>query len=94
MDDNRLFYIKPFFKRYDFWVGVYYDKALHILYFCPIPMFGLKIVLPYKSKKKKHGMTEKQIDVLRSACGCINEPNIDLNKIKDFYKYGEDDSTK
>jgi hypothetical protein len=47
---NRRFFIKLFFRWYDIWIGFYYDKDLRIIYFCPIPMFGVKIVLPYKSK--------------------------------------------
>jgi hypothetical protein len=35
--------IWPFFKWYDFWIGVYIDTENDMLYICPIPMFGLKI---------------------------------------------------
>ena len=34
--------IKLFFRWYDFWVGFYYDKANKALYFCPLPMIGIK----------------------------------------------------
>jgi hypothetical protein len=35
--------IKPFFKWYDFWIGVYIDTKERAVYICPIPMFGVKI---------------------------------------------------
>jgi hypothetical protein len=37
--------ITPFFKWYDFWVGAYYDSKNKILYICPLPMVGIKIVI-------------------------------------------------
>ncbi len=40
--------VKPFFKKEDMWIGLYYDKKRRILYFCPIPCFGLKIILSNK----------------------------------------------
>ena len=38
-------YIKPFFRWYDLWVGLYIDKANKTIYVCPLPMIGLKIKL-------------------------------------------------
>jgi len=35
--------IKPFFKKEDFWIGLYHDKEKRVLYFCPFPMIGIKI---------------------------------------------------
>jgi hypothetical protein len=37
--------IKPFFRWYDLWVGVYVDHKNHAVYICPIPMFGIKVQL-------------------------------------------------
>lgn len=37
--------ITPFFKWFDFWVGLYYDQKNRTLYICPIPMFGVKVEL-------------------------------------------------
>ena len=32
-----------FFRWYDLWVGVYIDTINRNVYFCPVPMFGMKI---------------------------------------------------
>jgi len=34
--------VKPFFRWYDLWVGFYFDEKNKSLYFCPLPMLGLK----------------------------------------------------
>lgn len=35
--------VKPFFRWYDLWVGVYIDVEGQAVYVCPIPMFGIKV---------------------------------------------------
>jgi hypothetical protein len=37
--------ISLFFRWYDLWIGAYYDRESSALYLCPIPMFGIKILL-------------------------------------------------
>jgi hypothetical protein len=39
----RKLYIKPFFRWYDLWMGLYIDKPNNTVYFCPVPMLGIKI---------------------------------------------------
>jgi len=34
--------IEPFFRWYDLWIGLFYDRKDHALYWCPIPCCGLK----------------------------------------------------
>ena len=41
--------IRPFFRWYDLWVGVYYDTKNRVIYFCPVPCIGLKVTLEGKS---------------------------------------------
>jgi len=40
-----------FFKWFDFWIGIYFDIKNKVIYFCPIPMIGLKIQLKKGDKK-------------------------------------------
>ena len=35
--------IRPYFKWFDFWVGLFYDTKKKILYFGLLPMLGVKI---------------------------------------------------
>lgn len=35
--------VKPFFRWYDLWVGVFIDTTNRIVYFCPLPMVGIKV---------------------------------------------------
>lgn len=37
--------IKPFFRWYDFWIGLYIDTANRAIYICPVPCFGVKVQL-------------------------------------------------
>lgn len=37
--------IKPFFRWYDLWVGLYIDVKGRAVYWCPIPMLGIKVYL-------------------------------------------------
>jgi len=35
--------IKPIFRWFDLWIGLFIDVKSKTIYFFPIPMFGLKI---------------------------------------------------
>lgn len=35
--------VSPFFRWYDLWIGFYVDTKNKTVYFCPLPMIGLKI---------------------------------------------------
>lgn len=37
--------VKPFFRWYDLWVGVYIDTARRAIYICPLPCIGVKVQL-------------------------------------------------
>jgi hypothetical protein len=32
-----------FFAGYDVWIGFYWDRKVRVLYFCPLPMIGVKL---------------------------------------------------
>lgn len=42
--------VKFMFAWYDFWIGLYYDRANRKLYFFPLPMIG--IVVEFSSRFK------------------------------------------
>lgn len=35
--------MQPFFRWYDLWIGMYYDRKGRSLYLCPLPMLGIKV---------------------------------------------------
>lgn len=35
--------VRPFFRWYDLWIGVFVDIERRRLYVCPFPMFGVMI---------------------------------------------------
>ena len=41
------FRIKPIFKWFDIWVGVFVDQKSRVLYIFPLPMLGFKIGYQY-----------------------------------------------
>ncbi len=43
--------IRPFFRWYDLWIGVYVDVAKRAAYICPIPMFGIKVSFPPRARQ-------------------------------------------
>jgi hypothetical protein len=46
--------IKPIFAWYDFWVGLYWDRAKRRLYVLPVPMFGFFIQFKLTCEKIGH----------------------------------------
>lgn len=43
--------ITPFFRWYDLWRGFYIDVPNRRLYWCPVPMFGLRFELIQRDSK-------------------------------------------
>jgi len=37
--------VSVFFRWYDCWVGAFIDRKNRTVYICPVPMFGIKVVL-------------------------------------------------
>ena len=38
--------VKPFFRWYDLWIGLFIDTKGKAIYICPVPMFGVKLTWP------------------------------------------------
>lgn len=38
--------VRPFFRWYDLWIGVYVWWPARTLFICPLPMIGLRIEFP------------------------------------------------
>jgi len=43
--------VTTFFRWYNFWIGLYINKEKNALYFCPLPMIGLKIDIKTKEER-------------------------------------------
>lgn len=53
-----------FFAWYDFWVGLFYDRAKHTLYICPVPCVVIKIMFnPFIPEQIRSG------DIAECKCG-------------------------
>ena len=57
--------IKPFFRWYDIWVGVFIDTKKRTVYICLFPMIGVKVELPqpqkeYGSFEEWYGSNDKE----------------------------------
>jgi hypothetical protein len=37
--------IRPFFRWFDLWIGLYVDTQARAIYICPVPCFGVRIAL-------------------------------------------------
>lgn len=44
------FRIKPIFRWFDLWIGLFVDQKERIIYFFPVPMIGFKIGYQYKTE--------------------------------------------
>lgn len=38
-----MIHIRPFFRWYDLWIGVYVDVRNKAIYVCPFPTVGVKV---------------------------------------------------
>ena len=45
MSERKRLSIKLSFKWYDFWIGFYYDRKMHALYVCILPMLPIRLAL-------------------------------------------------
>lgn len=43
VQDRVVLNASTFFRWYDLWIGAYWDRQRTTLYFCPLPMIGLKL---------------------------------------------------
>lgn len=74
--------IKPFFRWYDLWIGVFIDKEHGVLYVCPIPMFGFKVMIPIRHYLIVSRLINKPIGCCYNTKD-VNETDIDFVKVKD-----------
>lgn len=42
--------VKPFFRWYDLWIGLYIDREARAVYICPIPCFGICLTLSARAR--------------------------------------------
>lgn len=52
--------VEGFFRWYDLWIGAYLDRERKTLYVCPVPMFGVKIVLHWLVSSRSSGAAPDQ----------------------------------
>jgi hypothetical protein len=43
--------IRPIFKWFDMWIGIFIDTKKRILYIFPVPMIGLKVEFESEVKR-------------------------------------------
>lgn len=66
------FGVRPFFRWYDLWVGIYIDTNKRALYFIPFPALGCKIWLPMKLECPC-GECGQSFPLVVMKCGCENQ---------------------
>lgn len=67
--------VRPYFKWFNSWIGLYYDVKERAIYIGIVPMIGIKVELPETKRSRKHYLIiGKHIN---EPIGCCSEDAIE-----------------
>lgn len=80
--------IRPFFKWFDFWIGIYFDRDGRAIYICPLPMLGIKVWWWHQTleQKAKYAGAREVLEYIQACVDMGNTLEWSINSAKEIFR--------